>query len=108
MHEWNKEIVRDILTTLPVERKQTLINALRRNYMLTSTYDLSHLTLTVYVEGFYVELDGTRCGFKVFAKDNDGKLEITRKPAETRLHKLYSVYSSTWEVINLDSKEFWR
>ena len=42
-----------------------------------------------------MELTGTRCKFSVFAKDNDGEIEITRKPDDSKLHKLYSDWDKT-------------
>ena len=87
MKEINKEIIIDIINALPQEKVITLMNACYRNYLLTTTYELSKASLHVCKEGYYLELEGTRCGFNVFAKDNDGELEITRKP-----HNLTELY----------------
>jgi len=85
----NREIVARILHEMPEEKKEVLKKALERNLILTSSYVLSGCTLTIYKEGWLVKLDGTRCSFSVFAKDNDGEFEFIRKPNESKLHKLY-------------------
>lgn len=90
MYKINKEIALEMLSQLPVNKINTLKNALNRNLILTSTYSLGQGALTIYKEGFYLTLDGTRARFSVFAFDNDGELVIAeRKPHETKLHKLY-------------------
>lgn len=94
MKNYNRSIVNDILHEMPASKKDVLKKALTRNFILTSSYVLSSCTLTVYKEGWLVKLDGTRCSFSVFAKDNDGEFEITRKPNEDKLHKLYSDWMS--------------
>ena len=45
--------------------------------------------MTIYKEGFYLVLSGTRCSFSIFAYDKDGKLEFARKPHENKLNKIY-------------------
>lgn len=81
----------DILKAMPENKKETLKHALDRNCILTTTYGLySSQTITVYKEGWYIELDGCRCNFKVWAGDNDGEFVFTRKPNEKNLHPLYS------------------
>ena len=102
MTEINKEIAREMLLTMPAEKKTALANACRRNALLTSYYGLDHMVLTVYVEGWLLKLDGCRSSFSVYAKDNDGVLEFTRKPAESKLNKLYGEWTSTWTVIDLE------
>lgn len=86
----NKETVRYFLESLPTEKMEQLKDALDRNEALTSTRTLEHGDFTVYREGFYVELKGTRCGFKFFVdEDDEGNLVFTRKPNESKLHKEY-------------------
>ena len=85
----NKEIAKEMLSILPESKKKALNNALERNMILTSAYVLSMGEMTIYKEGWYLVLHGTRCSFSVFAKDNDGELQIIRKPNENKLHKLY-------------------
>ena len=85
----NKEVVAEILEQMPESKKVTLGKALYRNYLLTSAKVLENCTLIVYKEGWLVKLEGTRCNFSVFAKDNDGEYEVVRKPVEKKLHKLY-------------------
>ena len=93
MYNVNKEIIVEILSKLPENKKNTLKKALTRNEILTSSYVLEDAILTIYKEGFYVELDGTRTKFSVFAYDNDGELVIAdRKPHKTKLHKLYDEF----------------
>lgn len=87
MEKVNIEIVKEILKTMPQTKKEQLKKALIRNFNLTSSYNLEDCTLTIYKEGFYLELNGARSSFKVFAKDDDGKLIITRKPQN--ISKLY-------------------
>lgn len=81
----------DILKAMPENKKESLRHALDRNCILTSYYGLSSSqTITVYKEGWYLELHGCRCCFKVWAGDNDGEFSFTRKPPEKKLHKIYS------------------
>lgn len=89
MYKVNRELVTQMLNEMPEEKKVVLGKALLRNFLLTSAKVLSSCTLTVYKEGFHIRLDGTRCSFSVYAKDNDGELEFCRKPAESKLRKLY-------------------
>lgn len=96
MKKINQEIVAQILKEMPEEKKAVLVKALERNLYLTSSWVLSSCDLTVYKEGWLVKLTGTRCNFTVFAKDNDGEFEFIRKPAENKLHKLYS----EWQGMN--------
>lgn len=97
----NKELTMDILRQMPDSKKAVLGRALYRNQILTSAYVLSSCTLTVYKEGWLVQLEGTRASFSVFAKDNDGEFEFIRKPREEKLHKLYS----DWE--NMSESDFY-
>lgn len=94
MKSYNRDIVRCILNEMPESKKTVLKRALNRNFILTSSYVLSSCTLTVYKEGWLIKLEGTRCSFSVYAKDNDGEFEIMRKPNEDKLHKLYSDWMS--------------
>ena len=96
MNKWNRQIVAEMLTQMPEAKKATLVKALERNLILTSSWVLSSCTLTIYKEGWLVKLDGTRCSFSVFAKDNDGEYEFIRKPNENKLHKLYE----EWQGMN--------
>lgn len=96
MHKTNREIVASILHQMPKEKKTVLVKVLQKNFILTSSWVLSSCTLTIYKEGWLVKLDGTRCGFSVFAKDNDGEFEFIRKPNENKLHKLYK----EWMMMN--------
>lgn len=96
MNAFNQSIVSDILNLMPDQKKAVLSKALDRNFILTSARVLSSCTLVVYKEGWLVKLDGTRCSFSVFAKDNDGEFVFTRKPNESKLHKLYE----DWESMN--------
>ena len=103
MMKFNREIVALILQEMPEAKKAVLVKALNRNEVLTSARVLSGCTLTIYKEGWLVKLDGTRCSFSVFAKDNDGEFEFIRKPNESKLHKLYDDH----EIMNeSDFEEF--
>lgn len=86
----NEQLALEIFKVLPVEKREQLTKVLNINNHLTSSRMLEHGTMTVYKEGFYLELKGCRCGFKVYAEDNDGELIIKRKPTEKKLNKLYS------------------
>lgn len=91
-----KEFMHDftmyMLSEMPESKKETLRKACERNDYLTSFYGLSsNQVIHVYKEGWYLQLDGTRCSFKVWAYDNDGEFVFARKPKESKLHKLYSV-----------------
>lgn len=105
-YQINDEIVRDIVKSVLSDesRKQTLEKALYRNHILTSEYDLNFVKLSIYKEGFYLTLEGTRCDYKIFAKDNDGDLELTRKPNESKLHLIYEDFGKS-DDMNL--KELW-
>lgn len=93
MYAINKIIALEILHKLPENKLNVLRKALVRNYILTSSYDLEHGTLTIYKEGYYLEINGTRVKFSVFAYDNDGELIIAeRKPHNSKLSKLYDDY----------------
>ena len=95
MNKVNKEIAKEIIEMVMKEdkRKATLEDALYRNFMLTSSYNLEELTLEIYKEGYYLILEGARCVYKVFAKDNNGELELVRKPRELNL--IYSENDKT-------------
>lgn len=94
MKNWNREIVKQMLTEMPESKKAVLKKALERNFILTSSYVLSSCTLTVYKEGWLVKLEGTRASFSVFAKDNDGEFIFMRKPNDDKLHYLYEEWQS--------------
>lgn len=85
------EFAMDILKAMPENKKEILRHALERNAILTSEYGLySMQMITCYKEGWYIELYGTRCAFKVWAYDNDGEFVFARKPKEEKLSKLYA------------------
>ncbi len=101
MKQFNVELAQEIMNKLPEEKKATLAKACERNLMFTSSYGLENVTMTIYLEGFHLKFEGCRSSFSVYAKDNDGELEITRKPAESKLHKLYEDWGKTWNVVDL-------
>lgn len=93
-----------MLREMPEEKKNVLRNALRRNACFTSARTLEHGTITVYKEGWYIELTGCQCGFKVFLLDNDRfdptgtvPVKVIRKPKDSKLNKLYSDSLHFWE-----------
>lgn len=104
MKKINKEMVQWILADMPQEKKQALDKACYRNLLMTSEYGLENGTLTVYKEGWYLELEGCRSRFAVWAGDNDGELVFRRKPAESKLNKLYSEWFKTWEAVDSFAK----
>ena len=85
---FNEDFTMMILNGMRKEKKKILENALARNAYFTSARILEFGKITIYKEGWYVELKGCQCGFKVFAKDNDGKFEYIRKPNESKLNKI--------------------
>ena len=85
----NYEIAIDMLKGMPKKKKETLRRALERTWILTSSYIMESGYMTIYKEGFYLVLSGTRCSFSIFAYDKDGKLEFARKPHENKLNKIY-------------------
>ncbi len=89
-HRVNEELVNQMLDVMPESKKAVLRKALERNCILTSCRIMEHGELTVYKEGFYLQLFGTRCSFSVYCKDDDGELVPMRKPVESKLHKLYT------------------
>ncbi len=78
----NYEIAAQMMKEMPESKKEVLRKALDRNFILTSSRVLCFGKITIYKEGWYLELEGTRCSFSVFAKDNDGEFEFTRKPSK--------------------------
>ena len=90
MKQINREMIRMIMNEMPEQKKQQYKNACVRNGLLTSSYNLPWASIRVYKEGWYVEFEGTRSRFAVFAKDNDGEIEIIRKPNENKLHFIYA------------------
>lgn len=102
MHEVNKWIAREMLTTMPEAKKELFRKACQRNAMLTGCYELENITITVYVEGWLLRLDGCRSSFAVFAFDCDGAFVFGRKPAEKTLEKIYSEWDKTWHVIEAE------
>ena len=78
-----------ILDSMPDEKKKVLVNACGRNCIFTSAFILEMGTITTYKEGWYVELEGVRSGFKVWAWDNDGVFVFGRKPVKSKLHELH-------------------
>lgn len=101
----NDIIAMDILHQMPEAKKQTLANTITRNYMLTSSEQLSFADIVVYKEGWYLTLSGARCKFTVWASDNDGELVFTRKPREDHLHKLYG--ESLYHVEAAEAINWW-
>lgn len=102
---FNEEFTTMLLEAMPEEKKDVLRNALDRNLSLTSSRTLEHGQLTVFKEGWYIELEGCRSGFKVFVLDNDRfdetgdtPFKVIRKPADNKLSKLYSVSIHMWEA----------
>lgn len=93
MKNINKEIAIEMLSKLNGSKKETLIKALERNNMLTSTYTLSSCDMVIYKEGWFIKLTGARCSFALFAYDRDGEIELAnRKPVESKLNKIYDTW----------------
>lgn len=90
MMKINKEIAKRMIQEMPESKKSVLSKALDRNEILTSARVLSYATIFIYKEGFLLKLEGTRCQFTVFAKDNDGELEFIRKPKDSLLNLIYT------------------
>ena len=99
-----EEFTMMLLAAMPEEKKAVLKNALARNSYFTSAWTLEFGTLTVYKEGWYIELNGTQSGFKVFVLDNDRfdetgtvPFKVIRKPVDSKLHPLYQSNLHLWE-----------
>ena len=90
MKKINFEIAINILDQMPEEKKLKLRKILERNCFLTSAYVLEDGTITIYKEGFHLELSGCRSCFSIFAYDNDEEFVFTRKPRKEKLNKIYS------------------
>ena len=99
MRQINKEIAKEMFNGMSDHKAQVLEAARRRNGILTSTFDLENVTLTIYKEGFYLEMTGCRSRFALWCFDRDGELVEGRKPAEKSLHKIYSEWGKTWDVL---------
>lgn len=89
---------------LPEEKKEVLRKALMRNAIFTSARTLEIGEITVYKEGWYIQLRGCQVGFNVFVLDNDRfdptgtvPYRVIRKPANSKLNKLYSAGLHFWE-----------
>lgn len=78
-----------MVEAMPESKLQVFRNACCRSAILTSYYGLGFSTLTIYKEGYYLEMQGCRSGFAVFVKDMDGELEVTRKPKDSKLSRLW-------------------
>ena len=102
---FNEEFTIHLLReALPEEKKEVLRRALWRNCHFTSAYTLEFGTLTVYKEGWYIELRGVQTGYKVFVMDNDRfdptgtvPYRVIRKPADSKLSYLYTADLHLWE-----------
>ena len=93
-----------LLKSMPEDKKEVLRKALQRNFDLTSSWTLELGTLTVYKEGWYIELEGCRSGFKAFILDNDRFDEVgdtpfktIKKPVDSKLSPLYWSSLHMWE-----------
>ena len=75
---------------MPESKKRVFRAACNRNFDLTSCYILGFSTLTVYKEGWYISMRGTRSGFGCFMKDCDGEMKMMKKPKDEKLNKLWS------------------
>lgn len=84
-----EEFAVDILCNMPKSKKEVLRRALDRNQILTSVRIMEFGKIHVYKEGFYLVLEGTRCGFRVWAGDNDSSFVFGRKPIDKKLHLLH-------------------
>ena len=89
MKKVNRDIMQEMIHTMPEPKKMVLSKALDRNEILTSARVLSSVTMKVYREGWYLQMDGTRCSVGVWCFDRDGELVHGRKPREASLHLLY-------------------
>jgi len=94
-----------ILDSMPDEKKKVLANACARNLHFTSAFVLEFGKITTYKEGWYVELTGTRSGFKVWAGDNDGVLVFGRKPVASKLHE---IWHDSLHFNECDFDAYWR
>ena len=86
-----KPIIEMIMKALPDSKKKSLYNATNRNCILTSEYLLRNGTITTYKEGWYLELEGCRSRFAVWAWDCDGVVEIGRKPIDSKINKIWGL-----------------
>lgn len=102
---FNEEFTIHLLReALPEAKKAVLRNALYRNMCFTSARTLEHGTLTVYKEGWYIELTGCQCSYRVFVMDNDRfdptgtvPYRVIRKPADSKLNFLHKHTLHMWE-----------
>lgn len=92
MREVAEMTVEMMFEVLPKEKKEVFENACHRNDILTTYYGLGFSELSIYKEGYYLKMDGTRSSFAVFVKDNDGELEVTRKPKDSKLSFLWGYH----------------
>lgn len=100
------EMVADFIEMyLDDNKKRQIRKALKINKHLTSTYALQVREVqdihgdSTKRSGWYVMLEGTRCGVNFFI-NND--FEITRKPRGARIAHRYSLYND-----NTFSESFW-
>lgn len=83
------EMAKKMIEEIPETKREVLRKALGRNAILTGCYILENGVMTVYKEGYYLELSGCRSKVSIWAADNDGEMVFGRKPVEAKLHKLY-------------------
>lgn len=98
MKDINKALAKEMLNKMSQVKRTAYHNAVRRNLILTSSYDLEDVTMTVYKEGWYLVLEGCRSKFAIWYNDEDGELVEGRKPVERKLHKLYTDFGKFWEI----------
>ena len=94
--------------SMPTEKKRVFNNACYRNLLLTSDYTIRNACLTVYKEGWYVEITGCRSKFALFAFDNDGEFEFSRKPKDSKLNYLWSCsFDNDFIYPTADENQIW-
>lgn len=93
---WMEDFTQMLLEAMPEENKNSLRKALQRNMHFTSAWVLEFGTLTVYKEGWYIDLRGCQSSYKVFILDNDRfdetgdvPFRVIRKPHDSKLNPLY-------------------
>lgn len=107
--KFNHDFTIEMLQGMPREKKKVLNNALNRTNYLTSYYGLSLQNVTVYKEGWYIDFEGCRAGFKMWIGDEDGTFVYgKKKPINSKLNRLHSYDPEIYEADFVEIvKEVW-
>lgn len=80
MKEFQIQFAADLINNAPEEKRTSLNNAIGRNQHFTSCTHMV-VTVEVFLEGWYITVEGVRSRFAMWVDDNDGEFVYGhRKP----------------------------